>query len=83
MIIGVRAWAIVVGLLTIAASGFGGYLALRTPEPPEPCKDSTIIIGSRYGTKECASREHAMEVYPAGNGYVLVKCICQRGGSVR
>ena len=79
MIYGVRRWAVVVGLLTIAAAGVGSFLALRTPGPPEPCRDS-MDVGFNPDL-ECTPGAR-VEIYPAGHAgghpLILVKCVCPR-----
>lgn len=83
-IIGVRDWAQVVGVLFVLSGGVGVYAALRRPAPPKPppaptpCHDQVEIRTRGQLTFTCDWSEAVMQVYPAGDDAVLVKCVCPR-----
>ena len=79
MIIGVRKWAVCVGLATIAA-GFCGALiggwkkSQPSPMPPPPCNDAAGLIDETVHVLNCNPGER-METEHIGN-HVLIKCFC-------
>jgi hypothetical protein len=77
VIIGVRRWALVVGVLAVLGASSGGLLGVRSrmPVPPRPCVDE-MRLQCEQGTVSCDSRQR-IEVYPHFN-CLLIKCLCRR-----
>lgn len=80
MIIGVKRWAIGVGVATVAAGFLGAMVgnwkpSPSVPKPPSECVSTAEIISAANSARTC---EHGarLEVWPAGNENALIKCIC-------
>lgn len=74
MIIGVRKWAIVVGIATIAC-GFFGALIGGWRSSPEPCSDGVAILSvDTYPKINCVSGAK-LEIDRQGT-VMLAKCLC-------
>lgn len=74
MIIGVRKWAVLVGLAMVAA-GFLGALAGSWVPGPAICKDQTFQMGA-WGTTAATCDEGAKGEIVRELGMVLTKCTC-------
>lgn len=85
--IGVRGWLIWTCLAAVAAAGLGSYLARRPPSPPgleewqKPCRDTVDVDVAP--NRHCPHADHRMEIYPAPNNYVMVKCVCRPAAEKR
>lgn len=85
--VGVRPWAVAVGLSCIAAAAFSSAVITwaRTPEPPPgPCENTAVTEYGRWEHR--CHRDADLQVWPAGvtdhgTPAVLIKCVCRRGGA--
>lgn len=80
MIIGIKAWAIGVGLATVAAGFLGAMIGTWKPGPSSPCRDSEELVSKKELERHCDPGAR-IEVYPAGwagGPVALVKCVCPR-----
>ena len=76
-IFGVRPWAQVIGVVAIIAAFVGGWLAVRPPSPPEPCRDAVSLMCA--GTTTCDFPDQRMKVTSAvAETCFLIECICPR-----
>lgn len=84
-IIGVRQWAVVVGLAMVAAVGAGAWAALRKPGPPEPCRE-TVEIVMQGGDVVCppgSEMETTVIERETWHGYAKVQVRCRCPKAVR
>lgn len=80
MIVGVRSWAIGVGLATIVTGFLGAMVGGWKPSPPAPqdprnCVSTVELITARETARLCRDGAR-LEVWPAFRDSVLVKCVC-------
>ena len=75
-IFGVRPWAVIVGVLTVLSAGIGAGLVLRSPPPPEPCRDAVAILCAGQAT--CDFGEQRMEIKPIAATCIMATCTCPR-----
>lgn len=78
IILGVRGFMLGIGAVCVPGSVLGSWLALRTPAPPDGCRDEVEFRSDHEGRFQCGDERHVMQVYPTGPTAVLVKCICPR-----
>jgi hypothetical protein len=77
-IIGVRPWAVVLGILMVVGVWTAAFFRGPSPPlPPKACADKVLYL--HPGGDATCDPGQLMEVWPAGTGHALVKCICQRG----
>lgn len=87
ILIGVRPWAFICGLLAVTLVSIGTFLALRPTPPPAapsvppaqaPCHDEADLRNVASSRFACTHHDARIEVYPAGAEMILVKCLCPR-----
>jgi hypothetical protein len=72
-IIGVRAWALVVGIACVIAVGV--IALVMWPSSPKPCKDEMAVVSTYAG---CSADQQMEIVATEEKLYYLVKCFCPR-----
>jgi len=81
VIVGVKSWAIGVGLATVAAGFLGAMVGgwqsspPGPPGPPPACVSTAEIINSAASARECKNGAR-LEVWPMGGEHALIKCVC-------
>lgn len=77
MIVGVKRWALVVGIACVPAAFFGTMIARwqSSPTPPPPCNEAVAVIGKDGHDLINCNVGDRLEVVREGT-VILAKCLC-------